>query len=270
MVVRISVITPVYNNRRVVRAVRSVLAQEGDFEVESIVIDGASPDPGMVTALQSLRAYGCDVVSEPDEGVFDAMNKGVARASGDIVGILNADDWYVDDLVLSDVANALSDPSVDLCFGDLTYVDAQSRPVRVWRSGPAATWKWYLGWMPPHPTVFLRRRVYDKVGSFNLRYPIAADYDLVFRAMVCHGASSKHVPRQWVRMTAGGQSSAGLGAIIQSNIEVWNIWKEHTRLPPFWVPILKPLSKLLQVAAALRHRFSRAHRPGRGPDESDS
>ena len=242
---KISIVTPVYNDPRVSMTFESILSQKYDGDVELIVVDGGSGKPTL-DVLKRYRQHIAMMVSEPDRGVYDAMNKGVRLATGDVIGILNADDRYNDDQVLRDVAAVMKDPQVDACYGDLVYVNCKGRIVRYWRSGPCRPIKFYFGWMPPHPTFFVRKRVYEQYGNFDLSFPIAADYELMLRFILKHRIRVKYIPRVLVRMSLGGKSNRSLGNIVRANLEVWRAWKKNGLSFGYFVPVLKPARKLVQ------------------------
>ena len=249
---RISVVTPVYNDPRVARALDSILSQREAGDVELVVIDGGSKQE-----TQDVLARYKDridiLVSERDRGIYDAMNKGVARATGDIVGILNADDRYMDEHVLRDVARAFEDPAVDVSYGDVLLEDDAKRPVRLWRAGRYSRAKLYLGWMPPHPGFFVRKRFYDHHGAFRLDMRIAADYEHQLRLFLKHGARPAYVPRVLVRFAVGGQSSGSWRKVVQGNREVRRAWVSNGLRGGLLVPVLKPAQKAPQyIAAKLR------------------
>ncbi|MBS1604124.1 MAG: glycosyltransferase, partial [Bacteroidetes bacterium] len=178
---KISIVTATYNSAATVRDTLVSVSGQGHSDVEHIIIDGGSRDNTL--EIVSEFPHVARVVSEKDRGIYDAMNKGIALASGDVVGILNSDDVYADVLVLSEVAKAFEDPSVQAFYADLQYVysDDLDRIQRTWRSGPFKMSNFYFGWMPPHPTFFVRREVYDRCGLFNLGLRSAADYELMLR-----------------------------------------------------------------------------------------
>src|SRR5688500_17193430 len=181
---RISIITATFNSAKTVKdTLESVRAQRYS-EVEHIIIDGLSSD-GTLPIVHQYPNISV-VVSEKDSGIYDAMNKGIALASGEVIGILNSDDIYADSHVLSEVAQIFNDDRVDACYADLQYVDEKdtTKLVRHWKSGNFRKGSFFYGWMPPHPTLFLRRRVYDKIGLFNLSLKTAADYELMLRIFV--------------------------------------------------------------------------------------
>lgn len=242
---KISIITPVYNDPRVSRALDSILSQKYEGDLEIIVIDGGSDQPTL-DVFERYRHHINILVSEPDQGVYDAMNKGIRLATGEVIGILNADDRYNDDQVLRNVAAVMRDPQIDACYGDLVYVNSKDRVVRYWKSGIYRPIKFYFGWMPPHPTFFVRKRVYEQYGLFDLSFPIAADYELMLRFILKHKIHVKYIPRVLVRMALGGKSNRSLGNIVKANLEVWRAWKKNNLSFGYFVPILKPARKLVQ------------------------
>lgn len=223
---KISVITAVYNRHQTVgQALDSVLSQSYPA-VESIVIDGASTD-GTLAVLEPYRPRLGVLISERDQGIYDALNKGLMHATGDVVGFLHADDVYEDREVLAKVAVAFRDPSVDAVYGDLVYVrhDDISKVIRYWKSGPYDHAALSRGWMPPHPTFYVRRSVYERLGGFNTRYRIAADYDTVLRFLAVGKIGVAYVPEVLVRMRVGGISNRSLKTIFRKSCEDMNVLK---------------------------------------------
>jgi glycosyltransferase len=160
-------------------------------------------------------------VSEPDRGIYDALNKGIARASGDVLGFLHADDLYADRSVLARVAEAFSDPSVDAVFGDLVYVDKANTEsvIRYWQAGEYTPSKLRQGWMPPHPTLYLRRELYERHGGFDTSFRIAADYDFMLRVLKGIGGKVVYLPHVLVRMRVGGASNRSVQNILRKSAE---------------------------------------------------
>ncbi len=183
-------------------------------EVEHVVIDGASTD-GTVQVLQSCLNDRVVWVSEPDNGIYDALNKGLARATGDVVGFMHSDDFFADDHVLARVAAAFSDPEVDAVYGDLDYVakDDTSHIIRRWRSGEYYPARLSRGWMPPHPTLYLRRSVIDRWGGYDTRFRIAADYDAILRYFGQGQIRAAYIPDVLVKMRVGGESNRSLAKV---------------------------------------------------------
>ena len=190
------------------------------------------------------------LISEPDRGIYDALNKGVGAASGDVVGLLHSDDVFAHAGVLERVAGAFEDPAVEAVYGDLIYVSQSdlNQVVRHWRSGEFAPWKLALGWMPPHPALFLRREVYERVGPFDLGYRISADYDFILRAFRM-GLVARWLPETLVRMRLGGASNAGLRRLIRKSSEDWRAAARAGYFPPATVAA-KNLAKLPQFVSA--------------------
>jgi glycosyltransferase len=217
---KISVITAVYNRVATIgEAVDSVRAQTWP-NVEHVVIDGASTD-GTLELLQARRHEVAELVSEPDRGIYDALNKGIAHATGDVIGLMHSDDLYADEKVLADVAAAFADPQIDAVYGDLDYVaqDNTNRVIRRWRSGAYTPALLLRGWMPPHPTLYLRRQVIERWGAFDASYRIAADYDAVLRYFGRGNIRPAYIPRVLVKMRVGGESNRSLARILRKSRE---------------------------------------------------
>ena len=227
------------------QALDSILAQQDTAELELVVIDGGSTG-GTMDVLEAYRDRLAVLVSEPDEGIYDAMNKGIGLCTGDVIGILNADDRYSDPQVLADVLDLFKDERVDACYGNQVFVDGNDRVVRYWKSGPYRAARLYLGWMPPHPTFFVRSRVYERLGVFDTRYPIAADYEFMLRVLLKHGISVKYIDRVLVRMAVGGNSRPSPANIVAGSVEVFCAWKQNGPPLGYLAPILKLARKPAQ------------------------
>lgn len=223
---KVSVVTPVYNDVRVGRALESVLAQRHSHELEIIVVDAESTD-GTLDVLNEYRGSIDVLISEPDRGIYDGMNKGIERAGGDVIGILNADDRYNDPYVLRDATDAVQQQDADVCYGNLIYVNEQDKPVRYWRAGPSTSQRWRLGWMPPHPTFFVRKSVYERFGRFDLKFALAGDYDLMLRLLFKHGLKFAYLDRVLVKMATGGEAQKSWLNIVKANLEVSRVWHHH-------------------------------------------
>jgi glycosyltransferase len=216
----ISIITAVYNRENTIGDALHSLREQTYPDVESIIIDSASTD----NTLEVARHYADDhtvLVTEPDNGIYDALNKGLAHATGDVIGIMHSDDLYPHGHVLEQVAVAFEDPSVDAVYGDLQYVmkDNPSRVIRHWVAGEFSLDLLTRGWMPPHPTLFLRRSVIERWGGYNTNYQIAADYDAILRYFVKGKIHSVYIPEVLVKMRIGGESNRSLGRVIRKSYE---------------------------------------------------
>jgi glycosyltransferase involved in cell wall biosynthesis len=221
---RISVVTVCYNSEKTIRdTINSVLTQAYP-NIEYIVVDGGSTD-GTLSIIEEYEGRITKVISEPDSGIYDAMNKGVKAATGEIVGILNSDDFFEDETVLRRVASVFERrKSVDLVFGDVVFVkpDDVSSVVRYYGSKNFRPWKLRFGWMPPHPSTFVRRTVYECHGLYSMAYKIAADYEIFVRWLLVEGLRYDRIDRVLVRMRAGGVSTSGLSSSIILNREI--VW----------------------------------------------
>lgn len=217
MSLQITVITAVKNRAATLGAcLRSVQAQTWG-PVEHIVVDGGSTD-GTLGVLAGSRAQLAKLICEPDRGVYDALNKGIRAASGDVIGFVHADDEFASDRALERIAQAFEDPSVDAVYGDLVYVDRHdpSRVVRYWRAGRYTRSHLANGWMPPHPTFYVRRSVYQRFGTFNTRYKIAADYENMLRILWGGQVNAVYIPEVLVRMRTGGVSNRLLNMFLKT------------------------------------------------------
>ncbi len=225
---KISVITAVYNRVATIGdALDSVRAQTWP-DVQHVVIDGASTD-GTLEILQARRGEVAVLVSEPDHGIYDALNKGIAHATGDVIGLMHSDDLYADEHVLADVAAAFADPQIDAVYGDLDYV-AQgdtSKVIRRWRSGEYTPSLLTRGWMPPHPTLYLRRQVIERWGAFDENYRIAADYDAILRYFGRGSIRPAYVPRVLVKMRVGGESNRSVGRVLRKSREDYSALRRN-------------------------------------------
>ena len=196
---------------------------------EHIVIDGASKDDTL-SILQAKRNQLAVFVSEPDSGIYDAMNKGINFAKGDIIAFLNSDDFYASNYVLSKAVDIFAaDSSLDACYADLIYTDQfdTSRDVRYWRSNDFSPGEFSIGWCPPHPTFFVRRSVYERFGSFDLSYRLAADVELMMRFLEVYKIRVRYVPEVWVKMRMGGITNKSVRNIWVQNDEILRALRSH-------------------------------------------
>lgn len=225
---KISIITVCHNSAAHIKdAINSVFEQDFN-DIEHIVIDGNSED-GTQQILEKHTTKLAHWISEPDMGIYDAMNKGIKKATGDVVGILNSDDFYFDNLVISKVNQAFCDPGVDAVFGDLIFVDPNNldQTVRTYSSGNWNIDKFAKGYMPAHPTFFVRRKFYEEHGLFETNYKIAADYEMLIRLLYVHKLRYLYLPMKMVKMRKGGVSSNGIKSNITLNAEIIRACRKH-------------------------------------------
>ena len=218
---KISIITVCYNSEKTIGdTLRSVFDQKYE-NIEHIIIDGGSTDRTLAI-VSTAGAHVAKIVSEPDNGIYDAMNKGIALATGDVVGFINADDFYPGPTVLAVVASAFESSGADCCYGDLCYVKQEdvSKTVRYWRSAPFTLGLFGRGWCPPHPTFFVRREVYKRLGGFDLSFKIAADFELMARYLEAAQITSLYIPQVLVKMRLGGTTNRSLINIFKQNVEI--------------------------------------------------
>jgi len=217
---RISIVTVAFNSAATIADTMRSVAQQTHGDIEHLVIDGASTD----NTLEVVRDHGkqlATVLSEPDHGIYDAMNKGLALATGDFIGFLNADDMLASTEVVASIARAAAAPGIDAVCGDLVYV-RKNRPdevVRYWRCGQFTPSRLRFGWMPPHPTLYVRRALVDQLGGFDTRLRIAADYEFMLRYLGRPGTRVHYVPQVLVKMRMGGASNRSLGAVWRKSHE---------------------------------------------------
>ncbi len=248
---KISVITIAYNSAETIKdTIESVLAQDYS-DLEYIIVDGASKD----ATMDIVKSYGNRIskyVSEKDKGIYDAMNKGISLATGDIIGILNSDDYYADSRVISEIAAKFEESGADGVYADLVYVDRDhsEKVMRKWIAGPYRKGLFKKGWMPPHPTFFVKRSCYIKFGIYSLELRSAADYELMLRFIHKHEIKVAYLPKIITRMRLGGQSNVSLKNRLKANIEDRKAWKMNGLKPSYFTLIRKPLSKLGQFFKA--------------------
>lgn len=242
---KITIITVSYNSAATIAdTLRSVAAQTHP-DIEHILIDGGSKDETMEIAYEFGKHLAV-CVSEPDKGIYDAMNKGLALASGDYVGFLNADDMYADKTAVGRIAEAAA-KQPDMIYGDLQYVGKHHiyRVIRTWRSGKFTLESLKHGWMPPHPTFYLRRDLLESVGPFDTSLRVAADYDFMLRCLLREGCKVAYVPHVLVRMRMGGASNVSLRAMFRKSREDLAVVRRHA-IGGFMVLVQKNLRKLPQ------------------------
>ncbi len=249
---KISIITVCYNSSKTIaRTIDSVLNQN-IIQLEYLIIDGASKDNTVSIAesyRDSFKRKGFDykIQSESDKGIYDAMNKGIKSATGEIIGILNSDDYYASSDVLFTVSRGFDHNNKDSLYGNLLYVK-NGKPYRYWKSGKPRSLK--FGWMPPHPAFFVKKDIYKKYGLFRLDCGTAADYELMLRFLEKNKISTLWINKTFTNMEAGGASGASLDAYKKSHQNDKNAWLLNELKPAFGFAWLKKIRKIPQFITA--------------------
>ncbi len=243
---KISIITASFNSGQTIeQTIKSVLDQTGVY-LEYIIIDGGSKD-GTLEIINKYKDRITKIVSEPDKGIYDAMNKGVGLATGDVVGIINSDDFYFNSDVLSSAAGEFERTGVDAVYGNIVYVDRENikKQVRIWEAGEYKESKLKSGWIMPHPAFFVRRECYEKWGGFNLDFKIAADYELMLRFLK-NSLRVSYLQKTLVCMREGGYSASGLKRRVEGWRELKKAWTENGLVVPMFFIFRRIISKIKQ------------------------
>ncbi|MCK5538034.1 MAG: glycosyltransferase, partial [Bacteroidales bacterium] len=244
---KISIITASYNNASTIEDTINSIIEQNYANLSYYIIDGQSTDD----TLSIIKKYSKNItnyISEKDNGIYDAFNKGLKLAEGEIIGFLNSDDFFADKNVLNDVAKLFKNPNIDAVYGDLNYIDFNNpnKIVRNWKANPYKKNSFKYGWMPPHPTLFIRKKYYEKYGYFNTNLISAADYELMLRFIHKYGIKLAYLPKVLINMRVGGISNSNLQNRLRANKEDRLAWKLNGLKMPFYTPILKPLRKITQ------------------------
>lgn len=242
---KISVITVCHNAVSTIESsIRSVIEQDYE-DVEYLVIDGGSKD-GTVKVINSYLSQIQYFISEPDRGIYDALNKGIAKATGDIIGVLHANDVFANQNILSIVAQNFEAQQVDAIYGNLVFLNNKQQIVRKWLSRPCKRYLLELGWMPPHPALFIKKSIYNRFGNYRLDFGTAADYELILRFFYRNRIKTHHVNQVFVKMLTGGISNKNFFNHVKGNISDFKAMKMHLLRAPFIAIIFKPLQKIFQ------------------------
>jgi len=243
--VKVSIITVCYNaEKHIEETIQSVLSQDFN-DLEYLLIDGGSND----STVEIVNKYNSKIdfiISEKDEGMYDAMNKGIKLAKGELIGILNAGDLFVNEKVVSEIVNKIEEK--DAIYADLDYVNElnTNKVIRKWKSGEINFTNFKYGWMPPHPTLFIRKKIYENFGMYRLDYKTAADYELMLRIFYKNECSAVYLNKVIVKMRVGGASNSSIKNRINANMEDRKAWKDN-ELKPYWFTLfLKPARKIIQ------------------------
>lgn len=249
---KVSLITITFNSERTLEdTIKSVVAQDYP-DIEYIIIDGKSKDATMAI-VEKYKDHIAKIVSEPDKGLYDAMNKGWQHAEGDIVGYINSDDFLNSPDAISSIVEAFKqDESLDGVHADLYYVDAVNtkKVIRYWRTSEYKPGSFKYGWHPAHPTFYARRSCYEKLGGFRLDMPLSADFELMLRFIEVNRLKTKHIDKVLVRMRIGGATSRNLMSILHGIVQCRHAFRVNAIKVPFYYPIMRLCPKLMQF---IRH-----------------
>jgi glycosyltransferase involved in cell wall biosynthesis len=245
---KVSIITITYNSEAtLIDTIESVVNQSYP-DIEYIIVDGKSTD-NTLSIIDAYKDKISKVVSEKDNGLYDALNKGIVLATGDLIGIIHSDDFYTNNFVIEKIVKTIEDNNADAAYADLYYVDKDNtnKIFRKWKSGNYKHGMFLNGWMPPHPTFFVKKDIYKKFGSFNLDFVSAADYELMLRFIHKHKIKLAYLPEFIIKMRVGGKSNVTLKNRIRANKEDRRAWKINGLKPHFYTLYAKPLRKIIQL-----------------------
>ncbi len=245
---KVTIITATYNSKKNIKTCLESVLNQTYKDIEIIIIDGNSNDNTLSVVNSMLLGYvNSKVISESDNGIYDALNKGLKLASGDIIGFVHSDDILYSPNIIYEIVDCFSNKSVDGVYGDLLYVNKSNlnHTIRAWKSCEFSYNLLKKGWMPPHPSLYLKREIYDKFGIFNLDYKISADYDFMLRVFKNTDNKFKYLPKVITKMRVGGASNRSLKNIIQKTREDYRAITSNN--VGGWISILlKNLSKIKQ------------------------
>jgi len=241
----ISLVTVCYNAEATIeRCITSAINQSFN-NLEYIIIDGGSNDRTL-EIVNKYRDKISIIISEPDKGIYDAMNKGISKANGQIIGMLNADDYFANDDILSDVAIGFEKSNADIVYGDLDFVTSEGKIVRKWRSGKYYSGIFNWGWMPPHPTFYCKKELFNDLGVYSLDFGTAADYELMARFMHLKKPCVFYLKKVLVKMQIGGVSNKSLKNYLKTVVFNYNAMKKNAVFAPFLTIAFKPIRKIVQ------------------------
>ena len=244
---KVSIITVSLNSCDTIEdSIQSVLNQKYE-NIEYIIVDGGSSD-GTVEIIQKHQDKIAKWVSEYDKGIYHALNKGLKMSTGDIIGFLHADDVYAHNLVIDLIVSRMMNYDTESCYGDLLYVHKKdiNKTIRYWKSCPYHEGLFKKGWMPPHPTFFVRRKIYDRYGYFNTEFKIAADYELMLRFLGKKMISTHYIPEILIRMRVGGISNRNFKNLVLKTSEDYKAWKVNNLKGSSLTILRKNLNKIPQ------------------------
>jgi glycosyltransferase len=259
--VKVSIITATYNSEKhLIDCIKSVRKQTYG-NIEHIIVDGKSTD-GTLKIIQKNSKSITRWISETDRGIYDAINKGIQMATGDIIGVLSSNDMLASADVIMDIVACFDETGTDSLYGDLVYVDPSNpqKVMRYWKGLPFKRSRFTYGWMPAHPTFYIRRKLIDQFGGYENHYYSAADYEFMARYLYRHKVSACYLPKMIVKMRNGGVSNSSLFRRLRANRRDYLAMKRNNIPFAFFVSILKPLIKIPQYKSTLGHKIINANK----------
>ena len=247
----LSIITATFNSAATLRDTLDSILGQTYQDIESIIVDGGSKDG----TLDIIREYEprfqerMKWISEPDKGIYDAMNKGIKMATGDVIGVLNSDDFYYDNLVLEDIAHAFNQGDIDCVYGNLVFIDAKNKDsvIRIWKGSPHRPGAFLKGWHPAHPTFYAKRSCFEHYGVFNLQYAVSADFELMLRFLEKGQIKNAYLDRYFVKMRWGGESTGTLRNIIRGNKNILKAFADNGLKPTRFYLIYRFAPKIWEM-----------------------
>jgi len=244
---KFSIITATYNSQNTIADAINSVASQSYENIEHIIIDGASTD-NTISIINEVKGKVSKVISEPDEGIYDALNKGIKNSTGDVIVFLHADDIFAENTIIEKAAKLFSEKQTDSIYGDLQYVAKEdtNKIIRYWKSGEYTFAKLKKGWMPPHPTFFVKKKIYENLGVFDTNFRIAADYDIILRFLGKHKISTAYLPTVMIKMRIGGESNKSIKNILKKMKEDVKALKKNN-LGGWQTVLMKNITKIPQL-----------------------
>ena len=258
MSMKVTIITVTYNSAKYVEDCINSVIRQNYKNIEYIIVDGNSAD-NTIEIVKNFSSHISKIISEDDDGMYDALNKGMQIATGDVIGILNSDDVLASEDVISEIVNCFEKNNVDSLYGDLVYVDPfdLQKVLRFWKGLPYQKARFKYGWMPAHPTFYVRRDLIEKYGGYQSHYFTAADFEFMSRYLYYFNVTSFYLPKLIVKMRAGGASNESFYGRLRANRRDYLAMKKNKIPFPLIVSILKPLIKMPQFYNAIFHKLSK-------------